>query len=529
MKVKLNSDVDSQTQSCSNSDEEGTNSLCDNHFIVVKLEDEDPETEMDLSIFAPVESSECEDEDELSDSSGASIWRKKSIRERDNQEDSASLEKVASSRSLKGRRKSRQTFLAEQRHNQSLECSAANRDMNVGLPSEDHTFHRAVPPSDSARGPAEMSELDTAISPLAAMEPPVFPNAPVQSKSVVGEDQQNILLEVLNHCRFLHSAVQRLEQKIDRQMSNESSYERSSAKLKNGPKRDAEDRQLSWSLSQQLDPPVQRNPRWIPPWKRGLDRADLQQADNSSLQSGKPPGGGRGRGRGRGRRGRSSRSQRQSQTPDPASLVSKPNGDEIRTASTDDPQVCQVMKNGSQANTGSKRQQKRKKTLAQVDEEKIELEKMPNNKEATLEVQVDNKVMIGSPLRKVWILLSVYKEVFKAVEPQKAVVPVLHALFPISTLSCSAVTGNPAKGIQQLDPNKIEALREFLAEMYPQFDVGVRGVSWAQCLGVINNVTKDLKKKAEKTSHLPTEVCDTRSDCSYSGGSDTRTLCNMTC
>lgn len=54
------------------------------------------------------------------------------------------------------------------------------KDMNVGLLSEDHTFHRAVPPSDSARGPAEMSGLDTGLSPLAAMEPPVFPNAPVQ-------------------------------------------------------------------------------------------------------------------------------------------------------------------------------------------------------------------------------------------------------------------------------------------------------------------------------------------------------------
>lgn len=47
---------------------------------------------------------------------------------------------------------------------------------------------------------------------------------------------------------------------------------------------------------------------------------------------------------------------------------------------------------------------------------------------------------------------------------------------------------------------------EFLAEMYPQFDVGVRGVTWAQCLGVINNITKNLKKQAEKTSHLPIEV-----------------------
>ncbi|XP_016380398.1 uncharacterized protein LOC107717997 isoform X2 [Sinocyclocheilus rhinocerous] len=500
MKAKLHSDADSQPQSCSNSDEEGTNSLSDSQYIVVKLEDEDPETEMDLSIFAPVESSECEeeeeeegeDEDELSESSSVSSWRRKNTRERDNQEDPAPLEKQSSRRCLKGRRQSRQTFLAAQRHKQSLDCSAASRAVNVGLPSENHTFYQAAPPFDSARGPVETSGPDTAISPLAAMEPPVFPNAPVQSTSVVGEDQQNILLEVLNHCRFLHAAVQRLEQKIDRQMSNE---RRASLRV--------EERQLSWSLAQKLDPPVQRNPRWIPPWKRGLERADLQQADNSSPQPGKPPGGGRGRGRGRGRghRGRGNGSQRQSQTPDPASLMSKPNGEEVCNASTDDPQPSQVMKDGSPANTGSKRQQKRKKSFTQVDgEDENELEKMPKSKEATLEVQVDSKVMIGSPLRKVWIPLSVYKVVFKEVEPQKAVVPVLHALFPISTLSCSAVTGNPAKGIQQLDPNKIEALREFLAEMYPQFDVGVRGVSWAQCLGVINNITKDLKKQADKTS-----------------------------
>lgn len=67
--------------------------------------------------------------------------------------------------------------------------------------------------------------------------------------------------------------------------------------------------------------------------------------------------------------------------------------------------------------------------------------------------------MIGSPLRKVWIPLSVYKEAFKEVEPQKALVPVLYSLFTSSTLSWSAVTGNPDKGIKQLDPNKIEALR----------------------------------------------------------------------
>lgn len=83
MKGVLHSDADSRPQSCSNSDEEVTNKLCDNQFIVVKLEDEDPETEMDLSIFAPVESSECEeeDDDEPSDSSVVSTWSR-NIRER---------------------------------------------------------------------------------------------------------------------------------------------------------------------------------------------------------------------------------------------------------------------------------------------------------------------------------------------------------------------------------------------------------------------------------------------------------------
>lgn len=76
MKDKVNSDADSRLQSRSNSYEDDTNS----QFVVVKLEDEDPE--MDLSIFAPVESSDCEeDEDELSDSSGDSSWRR-NIQER---------------------------------------------------------------------------------------------------------------------------------------------------------------------------------------------------------------------------------------------------------------------------------------------------------------------------------------------------------------------------------------------------------------------------------------------------------------
>ena len=68
-------------------------------------------------------------------------------------------------------------------------------------------------------------------------------------------------------------------------------------------------------------------------------------------------------------------------------------------------------------------------------------------------------VMIGSAFRKVCIPYSVYMEAFKLDEPQRAVVPVLHAVFPLSVLTCSAVVGNPQRGIQELNPNKLEAIR----------------------------------------------------------------------
>lgn len=77
MMARLHSGADSRPQSCSNSYEDGTN-----QYIVVKLENEDPETEMDLSIFAPVESDNSDDDDELSCSSRASTWSRRNIRER---------------------------------------------------------------------------------------------------------------------------------------------------------------------------------------------------------------------------------------------------------------------------------------------------------------------------------------------------------------------------------------------------------------------------------------------------------------
>ncbi|KAJ8378716.1 hypothetical protein AAFF_G00236940 [Aldrovandia affinis] len=105
----------------------------------------------------------------------------------------------------------------------------------------------------------------------------------------------------------------------------------------------------------------------------------------------------------------------------------------------------------------------------------------------------DQLVLIGRPVRNVQILASEYLKAFKEKDPQSAVVVVLRAVFPISVLSQSGITGNPDIGIQQLDPNKIEAIREWLVEMFPLYNLSVRGRDWATCLGAIRCVTIQLR------------------------------------
>ncbi|XP_047663131.1 uncharacterized protein si:zfos-905g2.1 [Tachysurus fulvidraco] len=71
----------------------------------------------------------------------------------------------------------------------------------------------------------------------------------------VGETQQNVLLEVLGYCRFLHAAVQRLEQKID-SLQSQCRNPEISQKLTVS----VGGAQLSRSLSRRLGPSPQAKP-----------------------------------------------------------------------------------------------------------------------------------------------------------------------------------------------------------------------------------------------------------------------------
>ncbi|GAA6065084.1 uncharacterized protein si:zfos-905g2.1, partial [Tachysurus ichikawai] len=106
----------------------------------------------------------------------------------------------------------------------------------------------------------------TETSPPAATKPPEFHPPSGMESARVGETQQNILLEILSYCRFLHAAVQRLEQKIDSlqsQCRNREISQKLTASVGGA--------QLSRSLSRRLGPSPQAKPPRSPEWLQATE------------------------------------------------------------------------------------------------------------------------------------------------------------------------------------------------------------------------------------------------------------------
>ncbi|KAL7863945.1 hypothetical protein AOLI_G00153650 [Acnodon oligacanthus] len=272
-----------------------------------------------------------------------------------------------------------------------------------------------------ASAPCAVPHLTSAVSPLAGLEPPLFPAAPgLQERAQGDEREENVLLQVLSHCRFLHGAVQRLEQKIDNLQSNRC-VTGGCSKQEIPEEGELRAGQLSWSLAQRLGPSPQTRHHRAPPWKRHpaqpiLGAAVPPEPEPYCSRTTRTDGGGRGNSRRRGRWGRW----------------------------------------GAGVKRGSQSQQ-------------------PNS-ELQPEQELPEK---GS---------FAIKE-----EPQAAKVPkkvprldrrVKKRLVAVSELK-AAVDTPPAE----------EDKQEWLAEMCPQHDLTVRGSAWAQCLGVLNRIPKDLRQK----------------------------------
>ncbi|XP_064166284.1 uncharacterized protein si:zfos-905g2.1 [Anguilla rostrata] len=319
----------------------------------------------------------------------------------------------------------------------------------------------------------------SAISPQQATEPPLFPSMECGGKAQCCEKLEGALFEVLNFCKFMCTAIQRLEEKIDSLQSNSSHIQESH---QNFPITD----QVSWH----------RGAHWAPPSgssRFGLSCLNLQKSpslgpleDNKMAPFSSPLA----------RRGKP-RLPRSSHSGKPASLadfqLDRPTSQRARRGGR--------RRRGRQRGSGGPRPVVPANQalvlgapLSGASAKDVLPEKVPPmGPSSTASTEDEQLVLIGSSLRKVQISASEYLKAFKESDPLGAVGVILRAVFPDSVLAHSGVTGNQAAGVQQLDPNKIEAIREWLAEMFPKHDLNVRGVDWAACLGVITSVIKGLQ------------------------------------
>ncbi|XP_066561956.1 uncharacterized protein LOC136750792 isoform X2 [Amia ocellicauda] len=106
-------------------------------------------------------------------------------------------------------------------------------------------------------------------------------------------------------------------------------------------------------------------------------------------------------------------------------------------------------------------------------------------------------VRIGNPEREVRIPASILLKASGESSPRSAVRLLLRAAFSTHVLTSSDVTGDAAHNVSQLDPNRIAAIRECLAEIFPNCDLGVLGKDWASCVVFMNNIARGLRSMAK--------------------------------
>lgn len=103
------------------------------------------------------------------------------------------------------------------------------------------------------------------------------------------------------------------------------------------------------------------------------------------------------------------------------------------------------------------------------------------------------KETLGNPARQVQVPYSTIYVAKQRIRPELAARYLVRHLFPEDVLVRSNVYGNLDWGITPLDSNKIGAIREFLEEAYPVFDLCEKGRDWKACVAAINSSIRSIR------------------------------------
>ncbi|XP_073679797.1 BEN domain-containing protein 2 [Garra rufa] len=129
---------------------------------------------------------------------------------------------------------------------------------------------------------------------------------------------------------------------------------------------------------------------------------------------------------------------------------------------------------------------------------------------------------LGNSDRKVFLSNCILQRAGKMARPNAAVRYLSRNIFTAEELSQSSTTGNTKRRLKRLDPNKINAIREWAVKRYPKFDLREKGKDWKMCLSVINSTaryyrfmdkTRKLKVKENARVENTTESTPTAGTC----------------
>ncbi|NXK98515.1 BEND2 protein, partial [Formicarius rufipectus] len=106
---------------------------------------------------------------------------------------------------------------------------------------------------------------------------------------------------------------------------------------------------------------------------------------------------------------------------------------------------------------------------------------------------------VGDPVRNVKVPGNDLVKARQKTKPKYAARYLVRVLFPKKTLLCS-VMGASARGRRTLDPNKIAAIREFLASNFPTYDLSEHGKDWKTCITNVNAMIRCLRSETKSNS-----------------------------
>ncbi|KAK6294272.1 hypothetical protein J4Q44_G00351020 [Coregonus suidteri] len=119
----------------------------------------------------------------------------------------------------------------------------------------------------------------------------------------------------------------------------------------------------------------------------------------------------------------------------------------------------------------------------------------------------DELLWLGYMKWNVRLPASTIRTAHKFQTPRATVQYLLHAVFSQCELASSNLMGIPALGLNKLDPDKLSAIRQFVAAKFRRLDMRQCGKDWVKCRRQITSMLRNIRKEDRKTRGLSGNLC----------------------